>query len=405
MSRVRRLGGNLGAALVGAIVGALVMLTIDGATRSAPAPTRPVAIRSIPAEAIDTSARPALPEETVLLAWSPGGVPARTEQVVETMRGVTDATTVRAGLDWIERSQTSDGTILDRPPRGLVIPFEIAVIEPEEYARFVPASERAAVQSLSETGALLAESAAELRGASEGLQIRMRGRDVTVSAVVDDLTTNGYEALIAGTTPATWQRVDRYVLIRVVDPSRRGAIERRIRDLLGPGRVLRIRAQGETPFLRYGDAVLPQLKIKSAFGEFAARPLSTGAIEIDPRWRRRNIRQGSVPILGTVTCHRALFPQLRAAFETIQAEGLSFAIDPGDYGGCYSPRFIDSNPGGRLSHHSWGIAFDVNVSSNRPGTRSDQDPRVVEILEDAGFTWGGRWLIPDAMHFEWVRFP
>ena len=23
----------------------------------------------------------------------------------------------------------------------------------------------------------------------------------------------------------------------------------------------------------------------------------------------------------------------------------------------------------------------------------------------AGFTWGGRWVVPDGMHFEWVRFP
>lgn len=405
MSRVSRLTGNFGAAAVGAIIGALVMLSIDGATRDAPPPVPPVAVGSIPAQPTDTSIRPAVPDETVLLAWSPGGVPARTEAVVEKMRGVTDVTTVRAGLDWIERSSNSDGTVLDRPPRGLMIPFEVAVIDPEEYADFVPASERAAVQSLSPRDVLLAESSAELRGAGEGLRIRMQGRDVTVSAVVDDLTTNGYEALIAGRTPETWQRVDRYVLVKVVDSSRRAAIERRIKGLLGPGRVLRIRAQGETPFLRYGDAVLPQLKIKSAFGEFAARPLSTGAIEVEPGWRRHSITQGSIPILGTVTCHRALFPQLRAAFETIRAEGLSFAIDPSDYGGCYSPRFIDSNPGGRLSHHSWGIAFDVNVSANRPGTRSDQDPRIVEIFEDMGFTWGGRWLIPDAMHFEWVRFP
>jgi hypothetical protein len=96
---------------------------------------------------------------------------------------------------------------------------------------------------------------------------------------------------------------------------------------------------------------------------------------------------------------------LRHALEEIQAEGLAFTIDAGDFGGCYSGRFIDSNPGGRLSHHSWGIAIDLNVGENRPGTRSDQDPRLVRIMERNGFTWGGRWLIPDGMHFEWVRFP
>ena len=29
----------------------------------------------------------------------------------------------------------------------------------------------------------------------------------------------------------------------------------------------------------------------------------------------------------------------------------------------------------------------------------------MKILEDWGFTWGGRWLVPDGMHFEFVRFP
>jgi hypothetical protein len=26
-------------------------------------------------------------------------------------------------------------------------------------------------------------------------------------------------------------------------------------------------------------------------------------------------------------------------------------------------------------------------------------------MERWGFTWGGRWLVPDPAHFEWVRAP
>ena len=33
------------------------------------------------------------------------------------------------------------------------------------------------------------------------------------------------------------------------------------------------------------------------------------------------------------------------------------------------------------------------------------DPRVVEVMERWGFEWGGRWLVPDPMHFEFLRFP
>lgn len=54
-------------------------------------------------------------------------------------------------------------------------------------------------------------------------------------------------------------------------------------------------------------------------------------------------------------------------------------------------------------------AFDALVrlyaSANTFGTRPDQDPALVEVMEAWGFTWGGRWQIPDGMHSEWRRFP
>jgi hypothetical protein len=125
----------------------------------------------------------------------------------------------------------------------------------------------------------------------------------------------------------------------------------------------------------------------------------------DPGWVRRNIVRARVPMLGEITCHRALFPQLRGALEEVVADGLAYLIDPDQYAGCYNPRFIDRRPGGRLSHHAWGVAIDLNWRDNAFGTRPDQDRRLVERMERWGFTWGGRWLIPDGMHFEWNRWP
>jgi hypothetical protein len=150
---------------------------------------------------------------------------------------------------------------------------------------------------------------------------------------------------------------------------------------------------------------LSQLLVKATFGEFSAEPRRDGTIATQTAWRAKNIVAREVPILGEVTCHRGLFPQLEQAMQEAADAGLAFTIDPDDFGGCYGPRFIDSNPGGRLSHHSWGIAIDFNVAQNRPGTPPDLDRRFVRIMESNGFTWGGRWLIPDGMHFEWVRFP
>lgn len=141
--------------------------------------------------------------------------------------------------------------------------------------------------------------------------------------------------------------------------------------------------------------------IKEAFGEFAATPLASGQIEIDPAWTGANIRTAKVPILGQVTCHRALFPQLRRALRAVRGEGLTHLINPNNFGGCFGPRFINSQANGRLSHHAWGIAFDINVADNPYGAEPNLSRRIVEIIEGQGLTWGGRWIIPDGMHFEW----
>ena len=392
------------AAVIGAIVGAVVVLAAEGATRDLP--SRPPVPEDPPYEDIEVGRPPRLdPKRTVLLAWSPGGIPAGTEKALERLGSVIDATTVRAGLDWIESSTTSDGAALDRPPAGQAIPFEVAIVEPAEYADYVVPSEREAILALEPGQAVMAQTEAEIRDAGAGLRLKLRGGRALVTDVVSDSTTQGYEALLAGDVPDTWERTDRFVLMRVKDRSAQRAVSALIRQRLEPGRVLRIRAQGETPFLRYGDAVLPQLHVKATFGEFSAEPHSNGTITTQPQWRNKNIVSREIPILGEITCHRGLFPQLHQAMQQTLDAGLAFTIDPGDFGGCYGPRFIDSNPGGRLSHHSWGIAIDFNVAQNRPGTPPDLDRRFVRIMENNGFTWGGRWLIPDGMHFEWVRFP
>jgi hypothetical protein len=87
--------------------------------------------------------------------------------------------------------------------------------------------------------------------------------------------------------------------------------------------------------------------------------------------------------------------------QAVKSAGLTHLIDTSGYGGCYGPRFINSDPGGRLSHHSWGIAFDINVPDNPYAAEPNMPPRLVETIERSGFTWGGRWLVPDGMHFEW----
>ncbi len=140
--------------------------------------------------------------------------------------------------------------------------------------------------------------------------------------------------------------------------------------------------------------------VAAAVGSFRFVPNADGTIAVDPAWVASNIATEEVPILGRVTCHRVVLPQLRAALQEIVDRGLGSKINPGEYGGCFHPRYIASDPSRGLSLHSWGIAFDVNVPGNQRGTAGLIDRDVVAIFKKWGFAWGGDWGYTDPMHFE-----
>jgi hypothetical protein len=146
-----------------------------------------------------------------------------------------------------------------------------------------------------------------------------------------------------------------------------------------------------TAFLRGSRAA-------KAFGAFSYRFYPDGTIEPDAKWVRQNIRYGTVPVIGSVQCHKLMLPQLRKALGEIERAGLGPKLY--SYAGCYVPRFIERNPERSVSLHTWGIAVDFNAATNAVGTRGDMDPRIVAIFEKWGFRWGGRWSPPDPMHFE-----
>lgn len=158
---------------------------------------------------------------------------------------------------------------------------------------------------------------------------------------------------------------------------------------------------------RYGldpDAVQTAQVVGSlseAIGVFTYRPIGGGRIAPDPAWVRANISTQSVPILGSVTCNNAIFPQLRAALEEIVLAGLADEINPDEYAGCYYPRFIAGST--TLSNHSFGTALDFNVPGNLRGTVGEMDRTVVSIFKKWGFAWGGDWSYTDPMHFEMAR--
>lgn len=138
--------------------------------------------------------------------------------------------------------------------------------------------------------------------------------------------------------------------------------------------------------------------VAEVVGTYHYTVIGGGRIEPDPAWVAANIATGEVPILGEVTCHRRLFPQLRAALQEVVDAGLADAIHPEEYAGCYYPRFIAGTT--RLSNHAYGTALDLNVPGNQRGTAGEIDRRVVAIFDKWGFDWGGNWSWTDPMHFE-----
>jgi hypothetical protein len=145
-------------------------------------------------------------------------------------------------------------------------------------------------------------------------------------------------------------------------------------------------------------AFLTGSRAARAFGAFSYRYFPDGTIQPDARWVRHSIVTESVPILGSVTCHRLMIPQLRGALREVVRSGLASKIRT--YNGCYVPRFMERDPKHTVSLHTWGIAIDLNAASNGRGTRGSMDPQVVAIFKRWGFRWGGDWSWTDPMHFE-----
>lgn len=141
--------------------------------------------------------------------------------------------------------------------------------------------------------------------------------------------------------------------------------------------------------------------VAEAIGTFRYTVLGGGRIQPEQSWVSANIRTEDVPILGTVTCHKAMLPQFRAALTEIQTSGLAGKIHPDEYAGCYYPRFIAGST--QLSNHSYGTAIDLNVPGNLRGSVGEIDRTVVAIFKRWGFAWGGDWSYTDPMHFEMNR--
>jgi hypothetical protein len=393
---MKRAAGTIAAAVAGAVAGAVVMLTVP--LRGVP--TEPGPRTTSPPPVVVGKA----PVRT-LLAWSPGGLPPGYAGAVQSLPSVRRAVEVHSGFAWLTEWRDAGGPHR-RPPPGLAVPVEVAAVDAAQYRAFLPPADRSALAGLAGEGALLGRTGAEIRRVGPGGILRFGGTTLRVTGIIDDELIGAHEVLVSRTTGTRLGIVrSRYLLVAPRSSVPRRRVEAGLRSALPPGVRLRVRAPGETPVFRHGDAVLPPLALKEVFGEFAAAPIAGGFLRVERRWVSQSIRTARVPRLGAVRCHRRIIPMLRGALQELSDRGLAGLIDPAQYGGCYSPRFLNRTPAAGISHHAWGVAVDLNVAQNPYGAEPRMDRRVVEIFERWGFTWGGRWLVPDAMHFEFMRFP
>lgn len=334
---------------------------------------------------------------SVLVAWTPGGLPDGFAATVSRLEAVTAASVVRGNIVGLVASWDADGRPVDQPTPGMTIPLDALAVDPREHVTVVGRAQPLA--GLDQGEALLGESSARLRGLGPGASLELStGQRVTVADVVpDDLVAHAEIVL-----PAPAPGVVRERFVRLVHTGSRADMEAAIRAVAA-GEAVAVHAPGEQRALRHGGGLPAQVTLKQRFGEFAYRPAGGRAVVQDDAWVDAHVEVARVPVLGEVACHRAILPALRGAMTELVDADLAWLVDPSDYAGCYAPRLI--RPGAALSRHAWGVAVDLNATTNAYGEPPTMDLRVVEIMARWGFTWGGGWLVPDGMHFEYVTEP
>jgi D-alanyl-D-alanine carboxypeptidase-like protein len=322
-----------------------------------------------------------------------GGVPPAWTGRARRAPGVTAVTRTARTQVLLTRSTRKGGDPVDTPRPGYAIPLDALVVRPKTYASVLPADVRRVVRRLRRRSTLLPRTSARVRHLDTGDRITLAsGRSLRVAGVIADHLARDAELVLrragAGGTPAGSAQL-------LVATTRPAELPRTLPD---------DRASRITPVLPAAvegrGGIVRAVEVKARFGEFAVRlPYGDDWIEIEPGWLRRHIVTRRVPVLGNVTCHRALIGPLRRALAALERRGLSDLVDPADYAGCYTPRRIPQS--GALSLHAWGLAIDLNAAANPQFGPSRQDRRLVRTMERVGFTWGGRWpTAPDPMHFE-----
>ena len=341
------------------------------------------------------------------LMWRTGGLPTGLTPELDGLRGTEHVVVVSGDTLWMSHSVRADGTVVDRRKGLYRIPVEVMSTSARDMAPFLPPAWRdAVVDAWRDGGGVLGESSAALRRLGVGDRFVFGRNRITVGAIVPDEVVAWSELMVSGEVGRSLGvRHARFALMDMRTAPSERELARRIAHLLAPGYPPRVRRPGHAWFRRQGDSVWPPVLMKRGFGEFRAYPdpRRPGYLRMQPAFVRDNLATRRVPLLGRFSCHERLFPRLIAAMRELRERGRGEAIR--NFAGCYSARMVMRRPNGAISHHSWGAAVDINSLTNPYGSDPRQPAVLVRVMRERGFAWGGRWTVPDGMHFEFVDIP
>jgi hypothetical protein len=324
-----------------------------------------------------------------LMVVSPKSLDKKTIAAIAKVKGVTSVETISLSESVIENEAISVAAVDPASYRNYVSSFPTA--QTDEIWGRVASGELGLKSQRKDDLPLDKEGYLKLGGAADAPRVHVGA--VSAQAPLIDAVVNDTWVETLGMTP------DNALLIRTAGTAPK-RVRKPIEQILGKSASVQLvdlaTRRGIDPTVKQIAVVTGT--VADAVGIYRYSVLGGGHIAPEAAWVRTHIATEQVPILGTVTCNKAMLPQLRAALEEVVATDLADEIHPNEYAGCYYPRFIAGST--KLSNHAFGLALDLNTPGNQRGTVGQMHRGVVAIFESWGFTWGGRWGYTDPMHFE-----